>query len=195
MKKLSKIYQELIKEDLEYAHVDDASPEADSFEIGAELTEDYEHNLTYDRALAISNEEKQKIQNLSAENIIINQGDYDGKSATLYINVPWDSAINDGNGINVNLEIIDGVLYQIHIFLSGDIRELGLGFKIYKALINDFGHIFAKKEGRINDTQIPRIWEKLSSESNITSYDNDFCNIAILDSNPDKNELLKKVGF
>jgi len=36
MKKLSKIYQEIINEDLEYAHVTDAGPESDYFEIGAE---------------------------------------------------------------------------------------------------------------------------------------------------------------
>ena len=39
MKKLSKIYQELINEDLEYAHVTDAGPETDVFEIGTEINE------------------------------------------------------------------------------------------------------------------------------------------------------------
>lgn len=39
MEKLSKIYQELINEDLEYVHVTDAGPESDCFEIGSELFE------------------------------------------------------------------------------------------------------------------------------------------------------------
>jgi len=39
MKKLSKIYKEVLNEDLEYAHVTDAGPESDYFEIGAEINE------------------------------------------------------------------------------------------------------------------------------------------------------------
>lgn len=193
MIKLNKIYTELLNEELTYRHCNTTGEEDDEYEIG--MVKEYEHTLTFDNKVELSDVEKIKIRNLSSDELIIDQGEFDGHSATLYINMPWKSIINKGNGINVSFEVLDGVLYQIHIFLSEDVRGLGLGYKIFNALVNDFGHVFARKAGSMNKTEVPAIWGKLNGESNITSYSNEYCNIAILDNNPHKDDLLKKVGF
>ena len=149
------LYKEILTEELTYRHSDTQGPEDDEYEIG--MREDYSHNLSFNNKLELSDEEKNSIKNVTAEQLIINQGEFDGSSATLHINMPWKSPINNSNGVNVNFEVIDGVLYQIHIFLSPSVRGLGLGYKIFKALVNDFGHVLARKSGSMNKNEIPKI--------------------------------------
>lgn len=186
---------ESVKEDLTYSHTTTKGVEDDEYEIGKALDEDYKHNLNYKNDLGLDAEELDKIKNISPGQLVVEQGEYDGEVAQIIINMPWDSPINDSVGLNVNLQVLGGSLYQIHIFLSQDIRGLGLGYKIFKTIINEFGHLYSSPDNRINDNEIPRIWEKLDDEPNIESYSNDGVNIAILNTNPNKDELLALAGI
>ena len=47
------------------------------------------------------------------------------------------------------------------------IEHKGLGYKIYKALISQFGHLYSGKGRRHNTIQVPKIWGKLNSEPGI----------------------------
>ena len=66
-------------------------------------------------------------------------------------------------------------LPQIHIILDESIRGHGLGTKLYKALINQFGGIYSSGGRRVNDESISAIYNRLSHEPNIDVYwiDND----------------------
>jgi hypothetical protein len=66
-------------------------------------------------------------------------------------------------------------LPQIHIILDESIRGHGVGTKLYKALINQFGGIYSSGGRRVNDESISAIYNKLSREPNIDVYwiDND----------------------
>ena len=66
-------------------------------------------------------------------------------------------------------------LPQVHIVLNENIRGKGLGTKLYKALINQFGGIYSSGGRRINDESISAIYQRLSNEPNIDVYwiDND----------------------
>ena len=62
-------------------------------------------------------------------------------------------------------------LPQIHIVLSESIRGQGLGTKLYKALINQFGGIYSGGGRRVNDESISAIYRRLSKEPNIDVYE------------------------
>jgi len=82
------------------------------------------------------------------------------------------------NLVNIELQIVtlrlsekDTLrLPQIHIILSDSIRGKGLGTKLYKALINQFGGIYSGGGRRVNDESISAIYRRLSKEPNISVY-------------------------
>ena len=193
MKKLNKIYKEILNEDLTYSSASTTGEEDDEYEIG-KIVEISIPNLRIHKDIKISDEEKSKIKGLNASNLIISQGEFDGTIANMNVALPWDSAVNDG-GIITDIQILKSGLYQIHISISDDIRGLGVGYKTYVALIHDLGHLYSGKGRMQNTSEVPRIWDKLNNESDITVHNNELGNIAILNNNPNKDMLLKKVGL
>jgi len=152
------------------------------------LTNEYNiPTLSLTKDIKISNEEKAKVMGLNWSDIIIDQKT-ESSPIQLSVNVPWDSNISEG--IAVDLQIINDTLFQIHISLSDDLQGLGLGYKIYKALIMTYGHLYSGKGRRQNTTQVPKIWSKLNSDSEITCASNDNGDICVLNANPDRDTLL-----
>ena len=82
------------------------------------------------------------------------------------------------------------MFYQIHISLDESLRKLGLGYKIYKALIMNFGHVYSGKGRRLNTSEVPRIWEKLNNEPGMTCVSNDIADMCVANNTPNKDELL-----
>lgn len=183
MLKLLKIYEELT-----YRHSNTQGAEDDEYEIG--MSEDIDlPNLRLTNDINLSNEEKHKIININPNDLIISQGDFDGKIANMNIKLPWKSNINN-NGIVADIQIIKQHIYQIHLQISNKIRGLGLGFKTYVALINDLGHLYSGNGRMHNNTEIPKIWSKLDNVPEFESYQNSNGRICILKNNPDKELLL-----
>lgn len=60
------------------------------------------------------------------------------------------------------------VLYQPHIHIIPRLQHQGLGFKIYKAFIHEFGNIYSSHWCRTNNLEIPAIYDKLAREPDIT---------------------------
>lgn len=83
------------------------------------------------------------------------------------------------NGKKINVEIINfqaekrnvmgEELYQLHIEIKEQIRHIGLGFKLYYAFILTFGMAYCGYGRRLNNVEIPRIWEKLGQLPNVTT--------------------------
>lgn len=59
------------------------------------------------------------------------------------------------------------VLYQPHIHICDRLQHQGLGFRIYKAFIHEFGNIYSSHWCRTNNKEIPAIFNKLSKEDDI----------------------------
>jgi hypothetical protein len=179
--KLNSLYSELLSEALTYRNSVN------------QVNEINLPNLRLPKNVALSNEEMNKISKLSYQDLIINQGDFDGKIVNMLITLPWKSEVN-GGAIIVDIQIVNEVLYQIHIQLAESLKSIGLGYKIYLALINDMGHLYSGK-GRVhNNTEIPKIWDKLNNEPNFECYSNENGNICILSNNPNKENLLRVSG-
>ena len=58
-------------------------------------------------------------------------------------------------------------LYQPHIFIDERLQHQGLGFRIYKAFIHEFGNIYSSHWCRTNNKEIPAIFNKLALEDDI----------------------------
>ena len=189
--KLTKIYNAVLNEELTYRHSNSKGPEDDEYEVG--MVEELSlPTMKLPAQLDINDKERVLISKLKVSDLIVNQGSFDGETLEMLISLPWDSTVNDG-GIVVEVQMlkVKGVsLYQIHIELSDSIHGLGLGYKVYVALINDLGHLYSGTGRMQNRVQIPKIWGKLSSESNITCHTNELGSVCVLDSNPDKESLL-----
>jgi len=110
------------------------------------------------------------------------------------INFPWKSQLNNG-GMIVDIQIVNNVLYQIHISLSTSIKNIGLGYKIYEAMIYDLGHLYSGKGRMLNKEEVPRIWEKLKSNPNFETFSTSLGNISMIKNNPNKEELLKAMNL
>lgn len=59
-------------------------------------------------------------------------------------------------------------LYQPHINIVERLRHKGLGYKIYKAFIHEFGNLYSSHWCRTNNLEIPAIYAKLAKEPDIT---------------------------
>lgn len=181
--KLSKIYKEILNEDLEYNHVSDASPESDEYV----MTEIDIPTLSLPQEIVLTDEDRVKLSNLKSDDLDFKQLT-ESSPVDLRVILPWDNDLE--KGVALNLQIINDTFYQIHISIHQNLQKFGLGYKIYKALIMQFGHLYSGKGRRHNTNEIPRIWEKLNSESNITCVSNENMEMCVYNANPDGDKLI-----
>lgn len=88
--------------------------------------------------------------------------------------------------INLKAESItsrDKIYYQLHININPELRNNGIGYKIYKSFINIFGNAISLFNNRTasfyrdnnsitsSDNAIPKIWDKLKTEPNMKVSD------------------------
>jgi len=186
--KLSKIYKEVLKEDLEYNHVSDASPDSDEYMMTEKITIP---NLSLPQEVILSNEDKVNLSKVQFNNLDFEQLS-NSSPVSLKVILPWENDIE--KGVALYLQIINDSLYQIHISIHENLQKFGLGYKIYKALITQFGNLYSGKGRRHNNAEVPRIWEKLNSEPGITCTSNDDMELCVYDRNPDAEKLLNMVN-
>ena len=183
------IIKRFLNEELKYRYSNTKGAEDDEYEIGVKESISLP-NLRLTNNFKLMDDEKSKISNLTPEQLILKQGDYDGKILNMVVKVPWTSEINNG-GIVADIQIVNDQLYQIHIEISEVIRGLGLGYKIYVALIKDLGHLYSGKGRRHNNDEIPKIWSKLNSEPDFECYKNKIGDLCVFKKNPNKNSIIK----
>jgi hypothetical protein len=73
---------------------------------------------------------------------------------------------------------------------------MGLGFKIYRSLIDWTGHLYSGK-GRRQNPLVNRIWKKLADQPGVTCISSKLGDICISDKNPDKeilSSIFSKIG-
>jgi len=107
----------------------------------------------------------------------------------LELDIPLETDIIK-KGVIVDIQIIQGILYQIHITLAEELRGLGLGTKIYRSLVDWLGHLYSGI-GRRHNPIINKVWARLKSALGVTCKSNELGDICISDKNPMKDELLE----
>lgn len=75
-----------------------------------------------------------------------------------------EMSTNDINFIIEPHKIGRELFYQQHIHIIEKFRHQGLGYRIYKSFIYEFGNIYSSHWCRTNHLEIPKIYEKLSKE-------------------------------
>lgn len=59
------------------------------------------------------------------------------------------------------------ICYRPDILIRKELRGKGLGYKIYKAFLHEFGNLISPDAYRTNNVEIPKIYDKLSREPDI----------------------------
>jgi hypothetical protein len=146
------------------------------------------------KKVEIDDNTKNKLKNVSWKDLKISDNGGDGNSFVyLGINLPYGEGSLD-KGIAINIQIIKGEIYQIHIALTDELQGLGLGIKIYEALIHDLGHLYSGKGRRMNPV-INKIWDNLHNDPDIECHSNENGDLCMIKNNPDKDKLLKLVNM
>jgi len=136
----------------------------------------------------VSNEEMQHIQNVTWTDIKIEDLGGQGNIAYLQVIFPFQTAANEA--IVVDVQVLGGQIYQPHIHLPDNLQNLGLGYKIYKKLISEFGHLYSGKGRRMNPN-IDKIWDTLKGDGDYTCLSNTNGDMCISKSVEDPSELVR----
>lgn len=138
------------------------------------------------KQIDLAPDEKLAIQNVRSEDLVIDDLGGNNNVAHLRVVFPFETKASDS--IVVDIEIINGGIYQIHMHMPETLQGLGLGYKIYKALIFDYGHLYSGK-GRVMNPIIKYIWGKLEKTSGIECIKSAIGELCVSQSNPHKEEL------
>lgn len=148
-------------------------------------------SLRLPKNIDITDDELNHIKHITWKELKIDDLGGNGNIAHLAINFPFETEAN--NGIVVDIQVLNGKIYQIHIHMVKELQGLGLGYKIYKALIADLGHLYSGKGRRLNPF-ITKIWDKLKQDNEIECVSNEHGDLCMTKNNPNKNELIKFIS-
>jgi hypothetical protein len=186
---MKKFIKKLLREDLEYFAASDATK--DEYEIGLEEGINIPSMKMVDE-IPVDDATREQLKTISWEDIKISDAGNDGSSIVyLDIHLPYGDF---SKGIAINIQLLKDAIYQMHITLAKDLQGLGLGYKIYKALINDLGHLYSGKGRRFNPI-VSKVWDKLHKDPDIECYSNENGDICFMKNNPDKQELLQMINM
>jgi len=181
--------KKLLREDLEYFSVTDATK--DKYSIGLE-EEIAPLNYKLPEKINISNQLKNKLSTISWSDISID----DVGSEYLNVKLPFGDF---SNSIILRIQQTRNDLLQIHLDLSNELQNIGLGYKIYKAVINYLGYIYSAKSRRMNP-KINSIWKSLNDDPDVECYNNSYGDSICFTKNKSlnyleaKHNLLTKIG-
>lgn len=115
--------------------------------------------------------------------------DLGGSGNIAHMAVKFPFKTNASNGIVIDIQVLHDLIYQIHLHMFETLQNIGLGYKIYKALINDLGHLYSGKGRRMNP-YITKIWEKLKDDNDFICLSNENGDLCMIKNNPNKEELM-----
>ena len=135
----------------------------------------------------LSDSDKEQIKNIPYNEIELNQVGDDGNNI---INISIGlKDINIDDSIVLDIQLVKDELYLIlNLLIDYKLQNLGLGYKIIKQFIEEFGHGYFSNDKIVNDVQIPRIITKLKSEYDFVGNDNGV--LIIKKNNEYKEELI-----
>ena len=114
-----------------------------------------------------------------------------GNIAHLSISFPFKTEAT--KGVVIDIQVIKSEIYQIHIHMSEQLHGLGSGTKIYKALINDLGHLYSGKGRRMNP-YVTKIWDKLKNDTDFNCISNQNGDLCMVKNNPNQDTLKNFMG-
>jgi len=151
--------------------------------------------LRFPDKIEVSEEDKKWIKDLTWKDFDWEQTGDNGRNIVwLEAKLPIDSDIT--KGIVIDVQIIRGTLYQVHIHLSPELRGLRLAPKIYRSLVSWLGHIYSSK-GRRQNPLIDKVLDSLRNSVGVECIDNELGTLCVDKSNEDAAQLInyfKNIG-
>ena len=135
----------------------------------------------------VSTEEIGALRNVQWQDLQIEDLGGQGNIAYLKVNFPFET--NASDGIVVDIQVIGGQVYQIHIHMSDNLQRMGLGYKIYKKLISEFGHLYSGKGRRMNPN-VDKIWDRLKQDNDYVCMSNDNGDLCMTKDHPEPESLI-----
>jgi hypothetical protein len=129
-------------------------------------------------------------------NNIKNEVDGDDGRSTLYMVVVFDDEKLNyiSEGINFTIQLLQDTYYQPHMFIASSLQNVGLGPKILKSFIMDYGHIYVG-EGRTVNTHAQSMINKLANDPDFESYSDDIGIIIMKKGNEDREKLINIINL
>jgi len=136
----------------------------------------------------ISDEEKQALKNVDYTQLTIDDLGGSGNIAQLKVGFPFRTQA--GDAIVVDIQMLQGKVYQPHIHIPEALQGLGLSYKIYQAIIHDFGHLYSGKKRRMNPL-IDKVWSRLKADGSIDCHDGQNGSVCMVKNHPERMDLIK----
>jgi len=160
-----------------------------------ESLDSFSHGMRLPKEIALTSDEINQVKRIDWKQLGWEDIGNDGnKIVWLDLISPFNDKIK--SGIIVDIQLVNEHIYQIHISLAKPLRDMGLGFKIYRSLIDWTGHLYSGK-GRRQNLLVNRIWKKLADQPGVTCISSKLGDICISDKNPDKeilSSIFSKIG-
>jgi hypothetical protein len=143
------------------------------------------------KPIELDDETKNKIKTINSEDIVV--GDAKPMSGNKYT-IPLSIR---GFGLEENILLIlkvlpSGFYVTYEIELASELRGLGLGYKIFYKVLTEFGHLLSLKSNRLNDKEIPSIFNKFKGSSDVEVIDNDGNILLVYKNNPDYDTIINR---
>lgn len=95
---------------------------------------------------------------------------------------------NISEGIVFTIQLINETYYHPHLFMAKSLQGIGLGQKIFKAFIIEFGHIYVS-EARIVNQDALKMVSKLTTDPDFETIKGELGIMIIKKGNPDMEAL------
>ena len=138
------------------------------------------------KEIDINQEKIDKLKNISWREIEIE--DLGGSNNIAHLKIIIPSVPDATDGIVVDIQLINSDIYQLHINLSKSLQNIGLGYKIYQAVIKEFGHLYSGMGRRFNKT-VTNIWNKLKTNPEFECFSSELGDLCMIKKHPDKKKL------
>jgi len=134
----------------------------------------------------VSEQEKAKIKKMKWSDIKVLDPEESNGLFTMRFKFPVD--ISDG--VVFQIQPRDNNLYKLqNIDLHKDLQGLGLGTKLYRAVLEEFGQLYSPKSGRHNELQVPKIHKTVSKDPQIDLFKKGSDTLLLHKGNPDYEEI------
>lgn len=134
------------------------------------------------------------LKSLTWKDIQLESGGDDGHSK-IDMSIQFSNpSLNDvTNGIVFYIQLIKNNFYHPHLFMSQSLQGIGLGAKLLKAFIMDFGHIYVTDARIVND-DFKKMVNKLLTDPDFEVAKGKLGLMVIKKGNPDAKKLIRYVN-
>lgn len=124
--------------------------------------------------------------------IVENIGDDGISTLYMYIGFKNHELNSISEGIVFTIQLLHDTYYQPHLFITSTLQSIGLGPKILKAFIMEYGHIYAGK-GRTLNQDANKMLSKLATDGDLESYNSNHGLLILKKGVSNRNNLMKIV--